>query len=104
MRYAVSGQELTGAQGALSPELRAQLALLLATPEGSVVLDRGFGVKRDYLDSPPPIAQNMLASDLAGKIERYIPELALVEVELREISPDGKLHQKVVVGYADESI
>lgn len=85
---------------ALTSDLRKQLALLLATPVGTVVMDREFGLDHSFVDMPLPIAQNMLATELADKVERYIPELRLSEVKLISTATDGHMNLKVVVDYA----
>lgn len=83
--------------------LRRQLELLLATPAGSVVLDRDFGVDMRVVDQPPEEARTFMAVDLADKIERYIPELELREVQITDVDAAGNLNLKVVVNLADES-
>lgn len=83
--------------GDLKRELRNQLALLITTPVGMVVLDRDFGVDFSFVDMPIPIAQNMLAAELAEKIEEYIPALSLKEVILTHADADGNMNLRVVV-------
>jgi len=83
--------------GSLRKELMDQLALLLSTPVGTVVLDRDFGIDFSFVDMPLPIAQTMLAAELAEKIEKYIPQLTLREVILTYADTDGNLNVKVVV-------
>lgn len=96
----ITGYELDGG-GTLSGSLLSQLKLLIATPVGTVVFDRDFGIDRSALDMPGPIAQTTLAAELADKVERYIPELRLSAVEAAGHSLDGALHLKVVVELAE---
>ncbi len=96
----IDNEEYEAAGYVLAADLRGQLALLLATPVGTVVLDREFGIDHSFVDMPLPIAQNMLASELAYKVERYIPELKLNEIILTSASEDGHMNLKVVVDYA----
>lgn len=90
-------KEIMGASGAVSADKMAQLLLLLETPEGTVPLDRSFGISTDVLDMPCAVAQNLLAADIAVKIEKYIPGLALKEVSMRKSETDGEMRLKVVV-------
>ena len=65
----------------LTPDLRQQVELLCATPVGSVVLDRDFGLNMSFLDEPVSVAVNMAAAEIAVKLEKYIPALRLVRVK-----------------------
>lgn len=100
----ISEYDLVSYAGGLTPELHAQLKLLIETPVGTVMLDRDFGVDYACIDQPPPVARNMLAVQLAEKIERYIPQLHLLEVCLSSIGQDGHIAMKVVVDNAKQSV
>lgn len=65
----------------LTPDLRQQVELLCATPVGSVVLDRDFGLDMSFLDEPVSVAVNMAAAEISVKLEKYIPALCLVRVK-----------------------
>lgn len=99
----MNGFEFQDEQGRLSVELREQLALLCATPAGTVVLDREYGVNFAFLDLPVPEAQTRLAEELAPKIEKYIPELVLRGVFITDADNNGSVDWRVVVGYAGKS-
>ena len=53
----------------LTPDLRQQVELLCATPVGSVVLDRDFGLDMSFLDEPVSVAVNMAAAEISVKLE-----------------------------------
>lgn len=90
-------KEVTGANEPVGGDKLAQLMLLLSTPEGTVPLDRSFGINTNIIDMPNrAAAQNLIAADLADKIERYIPGLVLKEVSLQEVA-GGEIKLKVVV-------
>ena len=65
----------------LTPDLRQQVELLCATPVGSVVLDRDFGLDMSFLDEPVSVAVNMAAAEISVKLEKYIPALRLIRVK-----------------------
>lgn len=67
--------------GNLTPDLRQQVELLCATPVGSVVLDRDFGLDMSFIDEPVSVAVNMAAAEISVKLEKYIPALRLVRVK-----------------------
>lgn len=90
--------EITSASDPVSADKISQLLLLMSTPEGSVPLDRSFGIDTEIVDMPNhAMAQNLIASDLADKIEKYIPGLVLKEVILTEAGANGEIKLKVVV-------
>ena len=98
----MTNYEIQNETGQMPAELREQLALLCETPAGTVVLDREFGVNFAYLDMPIPEAQTQLATELAPKIEKYIPALVLRGVFFISADNDGNVNWRVVVGYANE--
>ena len=82
----------------LTPDLRQQVELLCATPVGSVVLDRDFGLNMSFLDEPVSVAVNMAAAEIAVKLEKYIPALRLVRVKANyDRAGQGKIDFEVIV-------
>lgn len=82
----------------LTPDLRQQVELLCATPVGSVVLDRDFGLDMSFLDEPVSVAVNMAAAEIAVKLEKYIPALRLVRVKADyDQAQDGIVEMEVIV-------
>lgn len=82
----------------LTPDLRQQAELLCATPVGSVVLDRDFGLDMSFLDEPVSVAVNMAAAEISVKLEKYIPALRLVRVKADYDSAEqGVLDFEVVI-------
>ena len=54
--------EYTFAGNALA-ELDRQLALLLSTREGTMPLDREFGLNMDFVDMPPEVAKSLYTAE-----------------------------------------
>lgn len=82
----------------LTPDLRQQVELLCATPVGSVVLDRDFGLDMSFIDEPVSVAVNMTAAEIAVKLEKYIPALRLVRVKADyDQAQDGTVEMEVIV-------
>ena len=59
------------------------IALILATPKGSVPFYRDFGVSWDALDKPLPIARSMLIPEIREAIEKWEPRALFLGVEFR---------------------
>ena len=77
-------------------ELDRQLALLLSTREGTMPLDREFGLNMDFVDMPPEVAKSLYTAEVTEKVAKFIPT-----VKVREITWDtggqGNLIAKVVI-------
>ena len=77
-------------------ELDRQLALLLSTREGTMPLDREFGLNMDFVDMPPEVAKSLYTAEVTEKVAKFIPT-----VKVREIAWDtggqGNLIAKVVI-------
>ena len=52
-----------------------QLNCLIGSVEGTIPGSRGFGITRDALSQPTPIARNMISMDITKKVDIYIPEI-----------------------------
>ena len=75
--------EYTFAGNALA-ELDRQLALLLSTREGTMPLDREFGLNMDFVDMPPEVAKSLYTAEVTEKVAKFIPT-----VKVREITWDA---------------
>ena len=77
-------------------ELDQRLALLLSTREGTMPLDREFGLNMDFVDMPPEVAKSLYTAEVTEKVAKFIPT-----VKVREITWDtggqGNLIAKVVI-------
>lgn len=87
--------EYTFADNAMA-RLDRQLALLLSTREGSMPLDREFGIKMDFLDRPPEVAKSLYTAEVTKKVAMFIPSVRVREVQWAR-GEDGKQIKKVVI-------
>ena len=87
--------EYTFADNAMA-RLDRQLALLLSTREGSMPLDREFGIKMDFLDRPPEVAKSLYTAEATKKVAMFIPSVRVREVQWTR-GEDGKQIKKVVI-------
>lgn len=58
------------------------IAVILATPLGSVPLYRDFGLDQSFLDKPKPVAEVMMVVPVREAIERWEPRAEFVELTL----------------------
>lgn len=67
--------------GAAATELDARLSLLLTTREGTMPLDREFGIAMDFLDLPPETAKSLYTAEVTKKVAKFIPEVRVKEIQ-----------------------
>lgn len=77
-------------------ELDRQMSLLLSTREGTMPLDREFGINMDFLDRPPEIAKSLYTAEVTKKVAAFIPTVRVREVTWRR-AEGGQLKPKVVI-------
>ncbi len=61
------------------------IALILATPKGSVPFYRDFGISNEFLDKPMPVAKIMMIGEVREAIETWEPRAAVKTSALRRI-------------------
>ena len=77
-----------GLEGA--DEVLQNVAIILATVEGSVPLDRDFGTLWQIVDDPRPIALQRAKADIIAAIEEHEPRAVVEEITFsRGDSPTG---------------
>lgn len=72
----------------LVSDVLQNIAVILATPKGSVPLDREFGLSTTMLDKPTPIAQKALIAEVREAIERWEPRARFVSMRF-----EGRIDQ-----------
>ena len=87
--------EINGVSG----DILKSLQTLYATPAGTVVFDRDYGINWDSVDYPPETAAAMLMVEVMEKTERYEPR-AIIRSITPTATADGILDMKVVVASA----
>jgi len=85
--YVVSPDDtLTLRLGETDPvrQVLQNVAVLLATPKGSVPLYRDFGLDWSCLDKPTPVAKAMLRGAVREAILRWEPRVNLLDIQIEE--------------------
>ena len=60
------------------------IALILATPKGSVPFYRDFGISNEFLDKPMPVAKAMMIGEVREAIETWEPRARVASVRFEE--------------------
>lgn len=105
MSYKVSASGLTSVRlnevDAVTSVLQ-NVAIILSTWQGSVPMYRQFGLSRDFLDKPMPVAKPMLYAAVKEAIEEFEPRAEVVNIMFREdASAPGKLIPTVEVNVSE---
>ena len=77
-------------------ELDRQLALLLSTREGSVPLDREFGLDLNFVDMPASAVKALYTAEVTKKVAKFIPSVRVLEVTWTG-TMEGQLKPKVEI-------
>lgn len=81
------------------------IALLLATRQGTCPMYRGFGLPQRFMDKPTTVARTILYSEVKEALEIYEPRARLVRLEVEEdLSAPGKLIPTVEVDIQDAEL
>ncbi len=101
MEFTVSATDLQNVKLAEEDEISEILrnvAVILATPKGSVPMYREFGLDRSFLDKPMNIAKNMAVIPVREAIEDWEPRAAYKDMTIMpDPSNPGKLTFAVVI-------
>ena len=84
MSYLVSAADLENIRLNEADEVNAALqniALILATPKGSVPFYRDFGISSEFLDRP--VAKVMRISEVREAVEEWEPRASVVNVSFK---------------------
>lgn len=91
MRYQVSEADLEyirlDEHDTVSSVLR-NVALILATPKGTVPMYRDFGLDREFLDMPVPEAENRMVAPIREAVEEWEPRATVKGINFSR-SKDG---------------
>jgi len=84
-------------------EIMQNIAVLLATPKGSVPLDRDMGLPMAFLDKPVPVAEALLVAEVNEVVPLYEPRVVVVNTTFEFDADDpGRMVPIVEVEVVDE--
>lgn len=89
----------------LAAEVSQNVRMIMATPKGSVPLDRDFGLDFSLLDQPLPRARALLAAEIVRQVARYEPRARVARVDWAESeleAMDGGLRPIVVIDVLED--
>lgn len=106
MTYSVSADDVTRMQLNVTDEVASILqnvSILIATPKGSIPLDRNFGLDMSFLDRPLMVARSMLVTSVRDALGEYEPRVNVTDVTFGDdVSSPDRLSPIVEVEIPDE--
>lgn len=91
MRYTVSPSDMDKLRFNVTDTAQSVLqnvAIILATPKGTVPMYRDFGVDMSFLDLPIPAAKVRLISEIREAVETWEPRVTVTGVRFSETDAD----------------
>ncbi len=79
----------------------SNLRTLIVSLEHTLPGSRGFGLSIELADLMPEQARNDFAAALDEKVEKYIPEIRIADIEM-DIGTDGTMTMQIYVEVNDE--
>lgn len=87
---------VNGFNSSEADEIRENIETLLATPKGSIPLDRNYGIDMSCIDEPTIVAQSLLQQEIIEKVEKYEPRVLVKTVDTT-INDDGSITNLIEV-------
>lgn len=73
-----------------------QLKALIFSVKGTIPGSRNFGLEREFISRPPREAVNIFAIDLEEKVQEFIPDISIANVE-GDFHSDGSVDLTIYV-------
>lgn len=68
----------------IDTELLISIQTLCSTYEGTIPLDRRVGLDSSVISESIDISKEIITADIFDKVEKYIPEVEVIEVSFKE--------------------
>ena len=70
--------------GSIDTEILTSIQTLCSTYEGTIPLDRRVGLDSSVISESIDISKEIITADIFDKVEKYIPEVEVIEVSFKE--------------------
>lgn len=102
MDYVVTSEPAAVDFGAVGmDEILQNVRTIISTVQGTVPLDRGFGLAQTGLDAPMEIAKARMMAEVVEELEQQEPRVEVVEISFTEIGSEGRLIPQVRIRLAE---
>ena len=86
----------------IDTELLISLQTLCSTYEGTIPLDRRVGLDSSVISESIDISKEIITADIFDKVEKYIPEVEVIEVSFKEGEDISMLNVLIKLGRRED--
>jgi phage baseplate assembly protein W len=84
----------------VAEEVAQNVRMIVATPKGSVPLDRDFGLDFNLIDQPMPRAKALMDAEIVRQVAKYEPRASVLSIrweENEDEAMDGRANPIVTI-------
>ena len=86
----------------IDTELLISIQTLGSTYEGTIPLDRRVGLDPSVISESIDISKEIITADIFDKVEKYIPEVEVIEVSFKEGEDISMLNVLIKLGRRED--
>lgn len=86
----------------IDTELLMSIQTLCSTYEGTIPLDRCVGLDSSVISESIDISKEIITADIFDKVEKYIPEVEVIEVSFKEGEDISMLNVLIKLGRRED--
>lgn len=86
----------------IDTELLMSMQTLCSTYEGTIPLDRRVGLDSSVISESIDISKEIITADIFDKVEKYIPEVEVIEVSFKEGEDISMLNVLIKLGRRED--
>lgn len=86
----------------IDTELLISIQTLCNTYEGTIPLDRRVGLDSSVISESIDISKEIITADIFDKVEKYIPEVEVIEVSFKEGEDISMLNVLIKLGRRED--
>ena len=86
----------------IDTELLTSIRTLCSTYEGTIPLDRRVGLDSSVISESIDISKEIITADIFDKVEKYIPEVEVIEVSFKDGEDISMLNVLIKLGRRED--
>lgn len=86
----------------IDTEILTSIQTLCCTYEGTIPLDRRVGLDSSVISESIDISKEIITADIFDKVEKYIPEVEVIEVSFKEGEDISMLNVLIKLGRRED--
>lgn len=86
----------------IDTELLMSMQTLCSTYEGTIPLDRRVGLDSSVISESIDISKEIITADVFDKVEKYIPEVEVIEVSFKDGEDISMLNVLIKLGRRED--